>query len=225
MEVLRLVVSKRNIECIKNSCIDIIGDNTDYEANFVFDSEWIGKIKTARFVNPKTNRYKDVILVNDKCTIPVEMLKKGFLNVGVFTNEMTTKPCEVLVRESIKEKTGVVQPPKEDVYAQIIELLNSKQNTLVESGARVGQFARVVEVDENGKPTRWDTSNGGSGEASTWADIIGKPFNSLGDNIESIDGVLHVKTTNEVEEDNTLPITSAGVHTLAGNIESLLSAL
>ena len=39
------------------------------------------------------------------------------------------------------------------------------------------------------------------------------------------DGVLCVNTTNTAEQDNTKPITSAGVYTQVGNIEVLLAAL
>jgi hypothetical protein len=38
-------------------------------------------------------------------------------------------------------------------------------------------------------------------------------------------GILRVNTTNKVEADNTLPITSAGVHTQVGNIEVLLNTI
>lgn len=39
------------------------------------------------------------------------------------------------------------------------------------------------------------------------------------------DGVLGVNTTNEAEEDNTRPITSAGVYAAVGNIEALLKTI
>jgi hypothetical protein len=39
------------------------------------------------------------------------------------------------------------------------------------------------------------------------------------------DGVLSVNTTNRMERDNTLPITSAGVYTTVGNIEALLKTI
>lgn len=39
------------------------------------------------------------------------------------------------------------------------------------------------------------------------------------------DGVLSVNTTDNAEEDNTLPISSAGVHTQIGNIEVLLKTI
>jgi hypothetical protein len=39
------------------------------------------------------------------------------------------------------------------------------------------------------------------------------------------DGVLSVNTTNLMEQDNTLPITSAGVYATVGNIEALLKTI
>ena len=39
------------------------------------------------------------------------------------------------------------------------------------------------------------------------------------------DGVLSVNTADDVEADNTLPITSAAVHTTVGNIETILSLI
>ena len=38
-------------------------------------------------------------------------------------------------------------------------------------------------------------------------------------------GVLSVNTTNQMEQDNTLPITSAGVFATVGNIEALLKTI
>ena len=38
-------------------------------------------------------------------------------------------------------------------------------------------------------------------------------------------GILSVNTTNDVEQDNTLPITSAGVFSVVGNIEALLKTI
>lgn len=39
------------------------------------------------------------------------------------------------------------------------------------------------------------------------------------------DGVLSVNTTDDMEQDNTLPITSAGVYRTVGNIEALLKTI
>lgn len=112
-------IEKRNIFCCGKN---VIGDNSDYIANFIFDSEWDYKIKTARF--QRTNgEYVDVILENDSCKIPVEVLKFGYLSVGVFTDEMTTTYCDIFVKASIKEKNGNPIEPTSDVYSQIIKML------------------------------------------------------------------------------------------------------
>lgn len=39
------------------------------------------------------------------------------------------------------------------------------------------------------------------------------------------DGILSVNTTDKMEQDNTLPITSAGVYATVGNIEVLLKTI
>lgn len=46
-----------------------------------------------------------------------------------------------------------------------------------------------------------------------------------GENIDITDGVISVITTDEVEEDNTKPVTSAAVYTEVGNIGVLLKTI
>lgn len=45
------------------------------------------------------------------------------------------------------------------------------------------------------------------------------------DTLSLTNGVLSVNTTSEIESDNTLPITSAGVYATVGNIEVLLKTI
>ena len=54
---------------------------------------------------------------------------------------------------------------------------------------------------------------------------IGKTDLVAGENIEIKDNVISVLTTNNAEEDNTRPITSAGVNTIVGNIDILLKII
>lgn len=118
-DTMNFEIKERDITCCGKS---VIGDNADYVANFSFDSEWDGKIKTARFQR-KNGQYADRILINDSCEIPVEVLKFGYVSVGVFADEMTTTYCDILVKESIKEKNGVPLEPTPDVYTQIIKMI------------------------------------------------------------------------------------------------------
>ena len=49
--------------------------------------------------------------------------------------------------------------------------LNSKQDTLIQSGASVGQIAKITAVDSNGKPTAWQAVDMPSGGSETWEKI------------------------------------------------------
>lgn len=120
---MKFKITNRKIKCDYDSFSHLIGDNADYKAIFTFDEEWEGHIKTARFIH--SGKYVDVILENDECNIPVELLKKGNLKVGVYTTEMTTTPCEVFVKASIKQENGTAPGPTQDVYAQIINMLEN----------------------------------------------------------------------------------------------------
>lgn len=106
----------------------IIGDNTEYVANFIFDEEWNGKVKTARFIN--NGIYKDVIL-NDKdsCNIPIEVMKSGIVEVGVYAGNLqtTTATC-VMITPSILEKYGIPSDPTPEIYAQIIAIVENLES-------------------------------------------------------------------------------------------------
>ena len=118
---MRFEVTNREIKCDYDSFKHLIGDNADYKATFVFDEEWNGKIKTARFIH--SGQCVEVILENDMCDIPLELLKKGCLKVGVYSDVMTTTPCEVHIKASIKQENGTTPDPTPDVYSQIIAML------------------------------------------------------------------------------------------------------
>lgn len=123
---MRFEIKDRVIKRIDN-CNNTVGDNSDYEAEFLFDSEWNGHIKTARFI--KDGNYAEKILQNDKCLIPVEVLKHGNLKVGVFSADMTSTQCEVYVKPSIKESLGSPAEPTPDVYAQIIKMIEDMEQS------------------------------------------------------------------------------------------------
>lgn len=67
-------------------------------------------------------------------------------------------------------------------------------------------------------------SHGGGG-SPTWDNVADKPFEALGDSMKASSGYLDVKTTDDAIKDNTLPITSNGVHEIVGNIDTLLDLI
>ena len=107
----------------------IICDNADYVAHFSFDEEWEGVTKTARFISCK-GEHKDVLLENNECLVPCEVLKCGYARVGVYSAEMTTTECEILVVGSIKDEEGCECEPTPSVYEQLTGKLDDIQAQL-----------------------------------------------------------------------------------------------
>lgn len=108
----------------------IVCGNTDYTIHFIFDSEWDNETtKTARF--KYNNEFIDVVFNGDVCAVPV--IKNAIVcEIGVYSgNLQTTTPAYILCKKSILCGDGVPADPVPDVYEQIIEILNNKQNTLI----------------------------------------------------------------------------------------------
>lgn len=97
--------------------------NSDYVAAFDFDSEWDAyETKTARF--SYGGQYTDIVFTGNQCQIPVITNTFSF-NVGVFAGDLhTTTSAYVSCRKSILCGNGTPAAPTEDVYSQIMELLN-----------------------------------------------------------------------------------------------------
>lgn len=131
-----LYITDRNIRV--DNADNQISYNSDYIAEFHFDDEWDGKIKTARFV--QNGEHVDVVLVDDRCEIPP--LKTGFVRVGVFTDSMTSTYADVYFKTSIKDGGGNPTEPPEDVYAQLI--------ARIESGMLKGDPGDTPYIGENG---------------------------------------------------------------------------
>lgn len=83
-----------------------------------------------------------------------------------------------------------------------------------------GLFLPSVNEEDNGKVL---TVVGGKWAAETPKEA-GVQFKT-DETLTLEDGVLSVKTADKVEEDNTLPVTSAAVYTEVGNIEILLKTI
>lgn len=100
----------------------MVGDNYDYYAHFSFPAEWDRDVKTVRFIKDKQDA-KVVLDENNLCKIPSEVLTGGSIYVGVFSAEKATTTCMIYVSASVRQNDTTPLPPTEDVYRQILQLI------------------------------------------------------------------------------------------------------
>lgn len=109
---------------------EYICGNSDFVVNFDFDAEWAAhETKTARFVYNGT--FTDVIFTGNQCSVPVISDTKG-IKIGVYAgNLQTTTPAYINAKKSILCGGGLPADPAPDVYAQLMEQLNSVDGIFV----------------------------------------------------------------------------------------------
>lgn len=98
--------------------------NSDYTVKFAFDEDWVEEAKTARF-SYDNGLYLDVPFNGDECAFP-KIISANFVNVGVYAGDLrTSTDAYVSARKGTLSKNGVPAAPANDVYAQIMELINA----------------------------------------------------------------------------------------------------
>lgn len=116
--------------------------NSDYAVAFDFDEEWEEyDSKTARF--SYDGAYIDVVFQGNECPIPV-LSNVYWFKVGVFAGDLrTTTPAYVAATKSILCEGGSPAAPSDDVYNQLMALINVLTEEMVKT-------INGVEPDENG---------------------------------------------------------------------------
>lgn len=197
---------------------DVISHNSDYVAEFEFDEEWQDKVKTVYFVC-EDGGYQAVVMSGNMCAVPMLDGEHRRIFVGVQEGSAekpsvlkTSRPCCLKVADSIADLLGQPIPdPTPDVYQQIIAMLED-----IKKG-------EVSPEDIQKAVDNYLTENPISVDIATTekAGIV-----TVGKNLSiTKDGVLSVDTTDSAEQDNTKPITSAGVNLVVGNINALLAII
>lgn len=197
---------------------DVISHNSDYTAEFEFDEEWQDKVKTVYFVC-EDGSYQAVVMSGNSCGVPMLDGEHRRIFVGVQAGAAekpsilkTTRPCCLKVKDSIADLLGQPIPdPSPDVYEQIIAMLED-----IKKG-------EVSPEDIQKAVDNYLTENPISVDIATTekAGIV-----AVGKNLSITEGgVLSVETTDSAEQDNTKPITSAGVNLVVGNINALLAII
>lgn len=197
---------------------EVISHNSDYVAEFEFDEEWQDKVKTVYFVC-EDGSYQAVVMSGNSCGVPMLDGEHRRIFVGVQAGSAgkpsilkTTRPCCLKVADSIADLLGQPIPdPTPDVYQQIIAMLED-----IKKG-------EVSPEDIQKAVDNYLTENPISVDIATTekAGIV-----AVGKNLSiTKDGVLSVDTTDNAEQDNTKPITSAGVNLVVGNINAILAII
>lgn len=197
---------------------EVISHNSDYVIEFDFDEEWTDNYKTVYFVC-EDGSHQPVVINGNACPVPVLNGEHRRIFVGVQAGSIekpsvlkTTCPCCLKVRDSIADLLGQPIPdPTPDVYQQIMALLED-----IKQG-------EVSPEDIQKAVNNYLTENPISVDIAT-AEKAG--IVAVGKNLSiTEDGVLSVETTDDAEQDNTKPITSAGVNLVVGNINAILAII
>ena len=140
--------------------------------------------------------------------IPNILLQNG-KNIVVHTVDVSETYAETLVDFELHVRRRA--KPSNYVYTEVeilnYETLEKRMKIIEENGVSDIQIAKAVEkyLDENPIDTGVDFETNHT--------------------LKLENGILSVNTTNDMEQDNTLPITSAGVFATVGNIEELLKTI
>lgn len=117
--------------------------------------------------------------------------------------------------------------PPEGTSEWIMQILQAGQDAM-DAAERAEEAAAIfpnpspqnagksIVVSEDGSKYELKMITGGGG---------GVESDQIGDGLKIVDGKLTVDVVNDVEKDNTKPITSAAVFTTVGNIDSLLQTI
>lgn len=121
---LSFKVEKQNIMRTDSNKVVAKSKNYLYAAFTFSTDDWDDvEIKTAIFKNG--DRVFNVILNdNDECLVPHEVLDSGTVSVSVFGGNLITVDCASFkVHESGYEEGVTPEPPTQDVYSQIIKMI------------------------------------------------------------------------------------------------------
>ena len=214
------------IYIVKNQELEIIDSRKKVEksinylrCSFIFTTpDWDGAEKTAYFLGTDGKHYS-AILKNNACLVPWEAIQEcGCLHMSL----TGCKPDgTVITTEKISMQIGRTisggnksKEPSPDQYTQIMQALTGK----VSANQGIENAGKILGIGEDGVVAPVAPTGSGSGAVSE-DDIREAVENYMTEN------PVEIKTTDAVEKDNTLPVTSAGVYTVCGNIEALLQAL
>lgn len=174
----------------------IICNNSDYTVVWDLDQEWEPYSAKTMRVNLADGTYQDVVFTGNTAALPVLTASGWVSVGLYAGDLHTSRAARLLALSSVLTPGGSPAAPAEDVYAQIMAKLNELSTVSPEdiakavedylaehpieetdptvpkwakadiTGATVGQIAKIYAVDDNGKPTAWETIDGYTGQVT-----------------------------------------------------------
>lgn len=168
----------------------IVCGNSDYVVDFVFDEEWNAhNVKTAIFV--VNGKAMPQVFAGNECPVPV-IQNTLFTWVGVFAGTIddgtlsTSTPALVKCIPCITDGDRIPAPPPDDVYNQIMGLLNQYIEQGGGSGSglteeQVKEIVRETAVTQEQDPTVSDWAKQPKKPTYSYEEIKDKPALFSGD--------------------------------------------
>ena len=109
----------------RTDSFDVVADSQNYlSAEFTFTEEWTGSVVAV--FGSADGKFYDVLVDENKCLVPWEVIKAPFFTISVFCGDLVTAN---IVRVDV-EKSGYNQgeerkEPTADIYNQILESVKS----------------------------------------------------------------------------------------------------
>lgn len=211
-----ILYAKKNQLTVRDREPITSGSVNIYSVQFEFSKDWDGLEKIAVFRTGKET-VSVHLDASGQCTIPWEVIStpNSQLSAGVYGihGEDTVLPTVWASLGTILEGTAPGEstkpPPTPGLYEQILEVLSRKGDNLSYDGAFLSLNSGEKKLSTVLIKSGGDTS----------------PVYGVGHGLKVVSGNLAVNSVDDFKGDNTLPITAAGVQTVVGNIEVLLSTI
>jgi len=101
---------------------ELVCNNPSDIIQFDCDAEWAAhELKTARFSWQR--KYVDVPFSGNSVNVP-DIDKTNYVEVGIFADGLTSTAVKIPFKYSIKSTGGSADPPTQNAYDQIIQLIN-----------------------------------------------------------------------------------------------------
>lgn len=215
MQLIELVCKDKHVNFKEHSrqYFELVSDNADYKISIDIQDDKQNAM-FLRIVFPNKEWREILIPADGIVEIPLWALQFRLLDIGVTSGDYyATLPRKLAVKGSIKAICGQdqIEIPEQSTIDQLIELVNTIPTLPSVTSEDNGKIMRVVDGE-------WKAAAGGGGGG-------GIDFTTDETLILDENNVLKVHTTSTIQEDNTLPITAAGVYTLTGNITALLETI